>query len=77
MVCACACVYVYVCVLSDETTHTPFLSCSHIINYRGDGVPFVNYLKTHPVIDDRSGEVKASIGVLHQVRSRVKLSMKK
>jgi hypothetical protein len=35
---------------------------SHIINYRGDGVPFVNNLKTHPVIDERSGAVTGAIG---------------
>ena len=42
---------------------------SHLINYRGDGVPFVNDLKTHPVIDERSGVVKGAVGVLHQSMS--------
>lgn len=44
-------------------------SSSHLINYRGDGVPFVNNLKTHPVIDERTGVVKGAIGVLHQSMS--------
>ncbi len=40
-----------------------------MINYRGDGAPFINRLKLHPVLSERTGEMTACLGLVEQSMS--------
>jgi hypothetical protein len=40
-----------------------------VINYRGDGAPFINRLKLHPVLSERTGEMTGCLGLVDQSMS--------
>lgn len=40
-----------------------------VINYRGDGAPFINRLKLHPVLSERTGEITGGLGLVEQSMS--------
>ena len=40
-----------------------------LINYRGDGQPFINRLKVHPVLNARTGQMTGCLGIVEQSMS--------